>query len=387
MVACAWKEADVSTEECRDRWDRARSIVLLLLVIASPLAVAALRHRGTDVVEPVDLVFSDAGWADENRCIECHEDKVAEFQLTGHARTLSRADSEASLQRLLSANDSPVVQAADVRVDVDGDKVRAIHDADGGERSVELDWCFGSGTHARTWVGTLTDSRGKLDLAELRWTWYRSIEDFAVTPGQPEAAPPGYFSHLGLLHDHPKAVRCFGCHSSHLPIENGHFDPDQIVMGVTCQRCHGPRQKHVDSEGEFHDELWQDATPEEAVRRCAQCHRSAIEQEPEDVRPDNPDIARFAPVGLVQSRCFTESGSLTCTTCHDPHRPMSAQDLQGIWQCQQCHSPEDDSHTLCAAGHQDDCLSCHMPKVAESPFLSFTDHWIRTREASVEADR
>ena len=38
------------------------------------------------------------------------------------------------------------------------------------------------------------------------------------------------------------------------------------------------------------------------------------------IRADNPRIARFQPVGLMQSACYTRSeGALSCVNCHDPH--------------------------------------------------------------------
>ena len=103
------------------------------------------------------------------------------------------------------------------------------------------------------------------------------------------------------------------------------------------------------------------------------------EVDADELRADDPDLARFQPVGLIRSKCFTVSQKMTCTTCHDPHRPLEAQDSLGDWQCIQCHDPAESSDTLCKAGQPENCLQCHMPKVQSTDPLRFTDHWIRVR--------
>ena len=68
---------------------------------------------------------------------------------------------------------------------------------------------------------------------------------------------------------------------------------------------------------------------------------------------------------LRKSRCFTETGQLTCTNCHDPHRKVSreeaAERTRGV--CVGCHAAKvagliaDNRHTAAR-----DCASCHMPR-------------------------
>jgi hypothetical protein len=164
-------------------------------------------------------------------------------------------------------------------------------------------------------------------------------------------------------------------------MHQGRIDGSGIRAGVTCQRCHGPRAAHVASEGAVSGLSWRDVGQQEAINRCAQCHRRAEEQGSESITPENVDIVRFQPVGLVQSACYRRSAGMTCTTCHDPHRPMEDQDSLGIWQCVQCHDPEHDDQTMCGAGRTDACLDCHMPRRRMDAPLQFTDHWIRVPES------
>lgn len=338
------------------------------------------QRAATDL--PEDLVSRPVGWADESRCAECHT-QAETFWDTGHARTLQPANSTPSREFLARLHREAEHVDPQLRITASETGMTAVHGGDESARSLKLDWCFGSGLHARTWVGLLADSWGASDLCEFRWTWYESIDGFSVTPGQPDEGVTGYFGPLGVLHDHPKTRKCFACHATQLSMPSGRIDPHGLKPGVTCQRCHGPQAAHVESDGEFVDSSWRGRDQRDAVNRCGQCHRRADEMEPGQIRPDNRDIVRFQPVGLVQSPCFQNS-EMTCITCHDPHLTLEEQDSLGIWQCLQCHDGIGNDHPLCAAGHADDCLRCHMPKVKMEDPLLFTDHWIRIRDDGEE---
>ncbi|MFG0335248.1 MAG: multiheme c-type cytochrome, partial [Maioricimonas sp. JB049] len=338
------------------------------LVLAAVCVAGFLTWRHENPAAPVaaDRVLQRRGLADESRCVECHVEAES-FGETGHARTLSRASSPASLDLLRQFAASSQAAAENLTLETYAGGVRVVGKTGGVRRELDLDWCFGSGHHARTWVGLLKDSWGSTDQVEFRWSWYDAIDGFALTPGHPTDADGGYFATLGLLFDHPKTRRCFACHATSMSLHEGRLDTEAILPGVTCQRCHGPRADHVASEGEVRSTPLSSLDQQESVDRCAQCHRRADELETERIVPDNPELARFQPVGLTQSRCFTQS-EMTCVTCHDPHLPLEAQDSLGIWQCIQCHDSAVADHTTCAAGQTTGCIRCHMPKVqGENP--------------------
>lgn len=315
------------------------------------------------------------GWASENSCQECHTQSQS-FAETGHALTLRPASDPVLRQLIQSLNATPAAQRESMQVTTEGRFPRVQHREGQHTNDAELDWCFGSGHHARTWVGTLPDSDGATNLLEFRWTWYHDVDGFQVTPGQPTELDSGYYSHLGVLFDQPKARRCFGCHATHLPVDAGQIQVAKIQAGVTCQRCHGPREAHVQTGGAIQDHSWSGLSRDEQVARCAECHRHPEEQTPASIHTGNPDIVRFQPVGLMQSECFQKS-KMTCTSCHDPHQTMESQDSGGIWQCIQCHDGKQNDRPGCRAGKLDNCLSCHMPKVSMDRPVRFTDHWIR----------
>ncbi|MCA9066637.1 MAG: hypothetical protein KDA96_26400, partial [Planctomycetaceae bacterium] len=325
-----------------------------------------------------DLTTMPGDWADENSCVECHEQGET-FWATGHAKTLSRATQPDSAARLLKIAMSPRPTSEMTSVRAEGDHLLAVHHTSEQIREVALDWCFGSGTHAQTWTCTMPEADGTLSQMEFRWTWYREIDGFDLTPGQAETASPGFFHGLGVLFDSPRTGRCFSCHTSRLPVVHGQIQEDQIHMGVTCQRCHGPRQPHVASDGAIVNPEWRGIDRDDSVQRCAQCHRLPEQNPRNQLHPDNPGIVRFQPIGLMKSACYLNS-DMSCITCHDPHKTMKQQDSAGIWQCLQCHNPDNQRHTTCQAGETENCLECHMPRVPIDAPVAFTDHWIRIRQ-------
>lgn len=320
---------------------------------------------------------SSQSWADESRCSECHE-QGKRFADTGHARTLSRATVSDSAKLLSALRSSTIGVAENVAVQTNDSGVLIRSGKGLASKEESADWCFGSGTHARTWVGTLDSSQRETESLEFRWTWYRSTGSFDVTPGQSHVQGLAGLSLLGLQFDAPRTWRCFSCHSTQLNARNGRLNETDLVAGVTCQRCHGPRGHHVETAGQWHDAAWIPLDREDSIRRCAECHRSPEEQAKELIRPDNLELVRFQPVGLTQSECYKQS-QMTCTTCHDPHRPLEEQDSKGAWQCIQCHDPAQPSQHPCADGQIDGCVGCHLPKVQVDSPLSFSDHWIRVR--------
>lgn len=357
----------------------ARAATARLGVVAA-LSLCAVRwmFASRTVELPVDQLLVPGWLADEASCSECHS-QAEEFWLTGHANTLVPARREDSVELLSTLVNAMAAGEEGTAISVRDGEPFATFSSAVGDGELPLDWCLGSGRHARTWVSTFADSQGATDLLEFRWSWYASIAGFDITPGQPDEHFGTYLGPCGVFYDHPKARRCFACHSTYLPIDDGRLRFEELRPGVTCQRCHGPRAEHVASEGEIRDDFWQTATAQEAVNRCAQCHRRADEVEIDEIRADNTFLARFQPIGLVQSACFKSSGTLTCTTCHDPHRPLEVQDSLGDWQCLQCHDPGQTEHVRCADSQKADCLMCHMPKVQGADPLPFTDHWIRVR--------
>jgi FG-GAP-like repeat len=54
-------------------------------------------------------------------------------------------------------------------------------------------------------------------------------------------------------------------------------------------------------------------------------HRHPSESAPDGISAGEAYVARFQPIGIMQSRCFQGSGgTFNCVTCHDPHTRVSS---------------------------------------------------------------
>jgi hypothetical protein len=199
---------------------------------------------------------------------------------------------------------------------------------------------------------------------------------------------------LGTFNDAAETKRCFQCHTTELPERGRGVETAKLLPGVLCSKCHPNSRQHAermqagDATGAFDD--WKTLSPLQSVERCGECHRSPIALSPDEIRPGNPRITRFASIGLSLSQCFLsqqnrqrEDGParrLDCLTCHDPHRPQPTDTQHYNRRCLECHArPEPPRFDCPKQGITSDCVSCHMPKVRMNAPVSFTQHWIRAR--------
>jgi hypothetical protein len=120
---------------------------------------------------------------------------------------------------------------------------------------------------------------------------------------------------------------------------------------------------------------------EAQMRLCGQCHRHPDNAPPGEIRPDNVELARFQPVGLMQSKCYKSTpGGLGCVACHDPHAKASQDQAGYLAACLNCHGGG--GQTTCPISPRNDCVGCHMPGKDAGQGILFTDHWIRVDQTN-----
>ncbi len=322
-------------------------------------------------------------------CRECHPAEAAAYAHSGHARTLLRVAGSPLVERLdgvtVADPERPGVTWTYRR---EGDALTTERrEADAVVRSV-LEYAFGSGRHATTFV-TLT-SRDPLNpaLLEHRLTLFAHQPLPGVTPGQSLTGKAAGNSPAGRHHGRSNTLKCFECHTT-VTSDRGSdvLDPSAMIPNVTCERCHGPARDHVAAA--------RAGGPEEALRMplgsgrttpaaeltfCGQCHRlpNMIAAGPASIVPENTTLVRHQPVGLMQSACYTRTGGgLSCSTCHDSHARPSTDAATYEAVCLSCH--EGPKKTACPVNPQVGCVGCHMPRRDTTRGMMFTDHWIRTQ--------
>ncbi|MGB6431389.1 MAG: c-type cytochrome [Candidatus Acidiferrales bacterium] len=274
------------------------------------------------------------------------------------------------------------------------------HWENGGDRSdYRVDYVIGSGAHAS---GYLVDIGGHLFQSPV--AYYTRRKSYGLAPGYENLPDPDF--------TRPVSEECVLCHSGtalHVP---GTLNQYRLPIfpadaeGITCERCHGPAEKHLADPRA--GTIVNPAKLEPAARDsvCEQCHLFGVSrvanpgkqlsdfvpgQRLEDTftiyhnaLPPGAAAGAFKVIShaeqLALSACARNSGGrLWCGTCHDPH-DEPVQPLQYYRaKCLTCHTA---SFPVSPHPAKDsDCLGCHMPRrnAQDGGHTVFTDHRIQRR--------
>jgi tetratricopeptide (TPR) repeat protein len=319
------------------------------------------------------------GYLGPQACAECHSQRVAEFLKTRHALACVEPspdsvtptfDSGPRHHRALNSDATFTMSRAG-----DGYHLDVTRPGDKGEQrgSAKIALVYGSRGLADemyfTWHGDL--------LFELPMAWLYPQNCWGSTTLNP---------HGGGDFGRETGPRCLECHNtwfSYVPGTHNQYRPNDRILGVTCERCHGSGRDHV----AYHKAHPGSTTPhaivqpkgldrERQIELCTQCHGNAIKHrtppfthrpgEPLDMsfftvhttKPEDDHVANQVQY-LRQSKCFQKS-DMTCTTCHNPHRPTDVAAVERS--CLKCHEPascKDREHQPMAV--RDNCTGCHLP--------------------------
>jgi hypothetical protein len=330
-------------------------------------------------------------YAGSESCAGCHPGEFAAHTRSGHARTLRRA-AQTAQAKLLAGSTFVDPERRDVTWSYalrDDQFWTERHEGANIERYL-IDYAFGSGHHATTFV-TLTDrTPHRPTMIEHRLTVYAHGDAPDITPGQGQArgldregmGPSGRHYTTALT------LKCFECHTTTVS-DLGPLVLDEATMipQVGCERCHGPGRAHAQARRLGAEEKamampfgGRRSKPADEIRLCGACHRLPETVDRAMILPENPTLVRFQPVGLMQSACYQKSqGTLSCSTCHDPHAKTST-DLPAYEAvCLSCH--QGSQRTACKISPVTGCVGCHMPKRDASRGMMMVDHWIRASDA------
>jgi hypothetical protein len=222
---------------------------------------------------------------------------------------------------------------------------------------------------------------------EHRLSYYTAAKTLALTPGHSPAPPRTAVDALGVFKLPEDIYRCFDCHATGLSRDfDGGPDFSGMTPGVICQRCHGPGSAHESaaranrSTAEIVQAIFNAARlpAKAATEFCGGCHRLPTPGRASSAPElDDPVSVRFQPIGLMASRCFRESGKLSCLTCHDAHQDARREDDAYTSKCLDCHRATRAAVVECKRRDGAACVPCHMRKVTPLPYMMFTDHRIR----------
>jgi len=264
-----------------------------------------------------------------------------------------------------------------------------------GEETIarKFDIAIGSGKDAYTygsWEGN--------QLKQLPLSYFSNVKSWANSPGFP--ASKAYF-------DRSIGVRCLECHSSFAEVTQvpdgalkvkEELKKNSLIYGIDCERCHGPSGKHVAFHLENPQEkaakfvqVYKTLTRQQKVDACAVCHsgtdtevqKSTFAFKPGDdlrayhfkasgtVAKKEPDVHGNQTSLLQQSKCYLESKTMDCSSCHKTHENLKGNLTIYSQRCMSCHATIKHSEaTLANAMVKTNCIDCHMPE-QPSNIISF----------------
>ncbi len=350
------------------------AIALVALVLTTPLRAQLPDAPG--------ITASRDGYAGDAACRTCHQEAFDSYAGSAHHLT-SRLPDKSSIDGKFTPG-SNILHTANpyfyfvMNATSAGFFQRAVALFPPSEpitQQERFDVVIGSGRKGQTylyWKGN--------DLFELPVSYWSESHEWMNSPGYPDGLPN---------FDKPIIPRCLECHGTYiqaLPPPLNHFDKESLVLGITCEKCHGPGVAHIahkqSGKKEFTDanDIINPArlSRERQMDLCALCHAGPGTPKtpsfsyisgaalgnyvtlPADAEDTPVDVHAHQVQLLERSRCF-RSSSMTCTTCHDVHKTQ--RDVANISErCLTCHKAEScGKYKEVGAQILHRCVDCHMP--------------------------
>lgn len=367
----------------------------LCFALASSIAVSQERVKqieGSDrtadrvVARSKPELLNADQYVGSDQCVTCHLDQYQGYVNTLHNKTAHVTDvtfdpGPGEFIHRPSHNRYEVSVTADKmfhtehRLDLKGQPM--------GETQYSMALTLGSGTNSTSYLAKI----GAFHV-ESPITYFSEENEWSMSPG--------YESPSQLSFRRAVTVGCVFCHVGSIKQLNGNpykFEISEATIG--CERCHGPgmghSERHRGNVTSIEDSI---VNPRSLSRElseaiCQQCHcQGAVELSVTskgtwDFRPghrltdyrvdyqflhENSDSMSL--VGHVEqlhhSKCYTETETLTCITCHDPHASPAKERRVEFHRekCLQCHQDESCGveRKSRLESNDNNCAACHMPR-------------------------
>jgi Cytochrome c554 and c-prime len=389
-----------------------RMALLLFLIGVFSTAI----ERAEQATPPPDA----KKYAGDAACLSCHKDQSDSYLHTAHHLTSQPANKDSLLGSFREG--SNVLMIADPAKAADDPGLYFKMEArDNGyyqtavagwpkqlqSKSEPIDVVIGSGVRGQSylyWHGE--------QLFELPVSYWSDGNRWINSPG---------YKNGTMNFARAVTPRCLECHATYIeprsldPLTN-RYNRKSLVVGISCERCHGPGAEHI----ALHAIKTSAGVPgktetilnpakfsrDRQVGLCALCHNGIRREEfapafsfvpgkPLDsyLQPNTGEIAAHPDVhgnqvGLLkQSRCYQSSPGISCSTCHDVHQPEHAAAAYSS-RCLNCHQVESCGMSK-SLGQKiaDNCIDCHMPVEPTNAIVSETagqvirpsmrNHWIK----------
>ncbi len=340
-------------------------------------------EENTNISETRNINFQQ--FAGSATCADCHK-KIYESHIkTGHYLT-SRPALEKYIKGSFDTgkNIYPFHPGLYVAMEERDSGLYQVAYSEGIEKAARrFDIIMGSGAKGQTflsWKGN--------QLFQLPITYFTPADEWCNSPGFPNK----------VIFNRPATSRCLECHTTYANViskpgtEPEEYDRSKIIYGVDCEKCHGPAANHVayeiqnpaDSVGKYIINPGK-LNRQQILDLCALCHGGRLNKTKPSfeftagnylanyfVKDTSISVAKIIDVhgnqyGLLQeSKCFKNSATLTCISCHSTHENERGNTTVFSQRCMSCHSIEHNNFckikNVPLSALKLNCIDCHMPR-------------------------
>lgn len=364
------------------------TVVLCVWFQCTPLwaQLSTVDHLAEPGFWPTQKAESRSEYVGSATCASCHPSQVATQKKTAMARTSMHCGGS----DILHSHPQMNFDIGRYHYEIKTDAQRSVYSITDGVRTLTttLLWAFGNGRVGQSYLFKKADGK----FYEARVTYFDSLGNLHFTPARALDAPKDLEEAMYRPVDAAEIGRCFRCHTTASAIGE-HFDEKNLMLGVSCEACHGPGDTHARAEqaamagtGEppAQSAIFNPAKliPVDSVDFCGACHGTWWDVKFSGAK--GVTTAKSQPYRLEGSKCWGKGDArLTCVACHNPHMPLQTDTLAYDKVCLSCHVGAGEKKTAsrtgapCPASAQN-CVSCHMQKAyVPDMHYKFTDHRIR----------
>lgn len=370
---------------------KGRNVVISCIITGIVLLILTRCVSDTEPVDPRGSAYAGAA-----TCIKCHGDIYKSNLHTAHFNSSKRTDAFELNEKLVKSGDQYVFDK-DLKVKMErlrGRYYQVSYERGKVKERHSIDITIGGvkGENYFTWNGDR--------ILQLPIAYLNARQSLTTSPGYNISYP-----------DFSRVVpqRCLECHASFIDKSSSatqespviDFKKASLVLGIDCERCHGPAALHVqfqtlnpDSGKARYITPFRSLTREQRLDLCGSCHsgnksymmRSIFDFKPGDSMANYklPDVNVPGEVLdvhgnqlqlLKKSKCFINS-TMDCSSCHNTHSNERSDPNLFASRCISCHIAGQNSCKL-RNGKNDkflkaNCVKCHMPSLPSSAIVVHT---------------